>query len=62
MDYIDTINDYEIFEASKKECAASGYCYPTFAAFLKTDDGVEFGHEECSLESFDELANWCEKN
>ena len=41
INYIDTINDYKVFEASKKECVASGYCYPTFAAFINTEHGAK---------------------
>lgn len=62
MNYIDTINGYAIYEFSKRTCATHGYCYPTYGAFLNPEDNLSPGYEECSLETFEELAEWCEKN
>lgn len=62
MNYVDTINDYAIYEFSKKVCKENGYCYPTFGAFLNPEGNPIAGHEECSMETFEELARWCEKN
>ena len=62
MNYIDTINGYAIYEASQSMCKKHGYCYPSFFAFLNPEDNVIPGHEECSLETFEDLAEWCEKN
>ena len=62
MDYIDTINGYAIYKFSKSACILNGYCYPTYGAFLNTESGIRPGYEECSMETFEELAEWCEKN
>lgn len=62
MNYIDTINGYSIYECGRKICVEKGYCYPTYAAFLNPEDNLKLGYEECSMETFDELAEWCEQN
>lgn len=61
MNYIDSINGYDIYEATKRECNLNGYEYPTFAGFLNSDN-CRLGREECSMGTFDELAEWCKKN
>ena len=61
MNYIDTINGYEIYEYSKGLCCRYGLSYPCYGAYLPESDHIP-DYEECSMETFEELAEWCEKN
>ena len=60
MNYIDSFNGYDVYEATRGECAAAGYAFPTFAAFLGED--IKLGREECSMEDLDDLFHWCMRN
>lgn len=61
MDYIDTINGYEIYKYNRYTCDKYCMSYPTYAAFMgetpRTPD-----YEECSMEDLDALMEWCENN
>ncbi len=61
MNYIDTINDYEIYEYSKYACDTYGTPYPTYGAFMEEAPKIP-GYERCSMEDLDALMEWCENN
>ena len=61
MFFIDTINGYDIYEASKAFCLKWGYAYPCYLAYPDRAR-PEANHEECSMDNLNELMDWCENN
>ncbi len=62
MNYIDTINGYRIYEYTKETCKKYGVEFPTVGAFLCDDEIPNPINVECEMETFEELAEWCENN
>ena len=62
MEYICTINGYDIYELSMGTCLREGIPYPCFACYEETESDRIVGYETCSMDTFDELAEWCERN
>lgn len=62
MEFICTINGYDIYELSMGTCLREGIPYPCFACFGENESDRIVGYEECSMETLEDLAEWCEKN
>ena len=61
MDFIDTINGYDLYKYSPFTCSTRGCPYPTYACFME-GTRPDTHNEECSCDTFEELAEWCENN
>lgn len=61
MEYLYTINGYEIYEYSARVCLEYDKSYPCYGAFTPSSDHMP-DYEECSRDTLDALIEWCEKN
>jgi regulatory protein YycI of two-component signal transduction system YycFG len=62
MNYIDTINGYDIYELTMGTCLREQIPYPCFMCYGEHESDRIVGYEECSMDTFEELAEWCENN
>ena len=61
LEFIDTVNGYDIYKYDRYTCKQYSMPFPTYAAFLENSVAHPV-YEECSLENLDELITWCESN